>query len=78
MEVRDPLLTIREVAKELRCSPAHTYNLINGKVRGVTPMPVLSAGRRLTVRRSSFEQWKCENERPRASAMIDPSLKNHP
>ena len=32
----DKILTIAEVAAELRCSKAHVYNAINGKVAGGT------------------------------------------
>ena len=32
----DKIPTIAEVAAELRCSKAHVYNAINGRVAGVT------------------------------------------
>jgi excisionase family DNA binding protein len=59
----DAVLTVDEIAGELRCSKAHVYNAINGKVSGVSPLRVIHMGRRVLVRRSSFEQWKRENER---------------
>jgi excisionase family DNA binding protein len=59
----DPVLTVDEIAGELRCSKAHVYNAINGNVSGVSPLRVIHMGRRRLVRRSSFEQWKQENER---------------
>jgi hypothetical protein len=59
---RDELLTVREVAVDLRCSSAHVSNAIRGKVAGVTPLPAISMGRRKLVRRSSLEQWKRANE----------------
>lgn len=34
-----PVLTVPEVARELRCSKAHVHNLINGKVSGARPLP---------------------------------------
>ncbi len=76
MESRDDILTVDEVAKDLRCSKQHVYKAILGCVEGVTPLPAISMGRRRLVRRSTLEQWKRENERPAAGAMIDPSLKN--
>lgn len=54
----DPLLTIAEVAVDLRCSRAHIYNVIKGTVHGVSPLPVLRIGRRKLIRRSSLERWK--------------------
>ena len=33
----DEILTVAEVAVELRCSKAHVYNAIAGKVDGVFP-----------------------------------------
>jgi hypothetical protein len=46
----------------LRCSKAHVYNAIAGKVEGVSALPAISMGRRKLVRRSAFEQWKKLNE----------------
>jgi excisionase family DNA binding protein len=58
----DDVMTISEVACELRCSKAHVYNAINGKVNGVGRLPVITMGRRRLVRRSSLEWWKESNE----------------
>ena len=74
MESSDPILTIPEVAADLRCSRAHVYNVINGIVQGVSPLPAIAMGRRKLVRRSSLEQWKRANERTSASGMLPPSL----
>lgn len=57
------VLTVNEVASELRCSRAHVHNLINGHVHGVAPLPALRLGRRHVVRRSSFDEWMKANER---------------
>lgn len=54
---RGQILTVAEVALELRCSKAHVYNVIAGKVDGVRPLPAIAMGRRKLVRRSSLEQW---------------------
>jgi hypothetical protein len=61
--VEDFVLTIPEVAAELRCSKGLVYNVINGRVRGVSSLPVIVIGRRKLVRRSTLEHWKCANER---------------
>ena len=37
--VPDEILTVLEVAADLRCSKAHIYNVINGTVAGVTALP---------------------------------------
>src|SRR5712691_4977313 len=58
----DEILTVAEVAIELRCSKAHVYNAIAGKVEGVSALPAISMGRRKLVRRSALEQWKKLNE----------------
>ncbi len=62
MEIRSGVLTVIEVAHELRCSKAHVHNLINGRVQGVPPLPALRLGRRHVVRRSSFDEWMKTNE----------------
>ena len=42
------ILTVAEVALELRCSKAHVYNVIAGRVDGVCALPAISMGRRKT------------------------------
>ena len=74
MGTSDPLLTIPEVAADLRCSRAHVYNIINGTVQGVSPLPAIAMGRRKLVRQSTLEQWKRTNERLPGSAMLPASL----
>lgn len=64
MSPRPPaIMTAKEVADEMRCSKAHVYNAIAGKVRGVTALPAIVVGRRKLVRRESLERWKLENEK---------------
>ena len=63
MERPDEILTLVEVAADLRCSKSHVANILNGKVAGVSPLPFIPAGRRKLVRRSALENWKRENER---------------
>ncbi len=62
------VLTIKEVAGILRCSKAHVANLINGKVRGVPPLPCICVGRRKLVRRKSLESWQDSVERTGVAA----------
>ncbi len=56
------ILTVPDVARELRCSKAHVHNLINGKVHGTQPLPSLNLGRRRLVRRSTLDEWIKANE----------------
>jgi excisionase family DNA binding protein len=56
------VLTVSEVAGELRCSKAHVHNLINGKVQGARPLPALRLGRRRVVRRAGLDEWIKSNE----------------
>jgi excisionase family DNA binding protein len=57
------LLTISEVAHELRCSKGHVQHLIHGKVPHTRPLPSLALGRRRMVRRSSLQEWISVTER---------------
>lgn len=59
----DHLLTIREVARELRCSKGHVQHLIHGKVPHTRPLPSVPLGRRRMVRRSSLQEWISITER---------------
>jgi hypothetical protein len=56
------ILTVAEIAVELRCSKAHVYNVIAGKVDGVHPLPAICLGRWKLVRRASLEYCKKSNE----------------
>lgn len=73
----NPVLTVREVATELRCSKAHVYKIIRGSVSGLSPLPALGLGRRRLVRRSTLEQWVAANERAPGDAILIASQKNH-
>lgn len=57
------VLTVAEVARHLRCSKAHVYNVIEGKVPGVSPLPAIFMGRRKLVRLNSLELWEKVNEK---------------
>ena len=52
-----PLMTPEEAAKELRCSRAHVYNVLAGKVPSLPPLPVIRVGRRTLIRRVMFREW---------------------
>jgi hypothetical protein len=69
--VEPNVLTMAEVAARLRCSKAHVCNTINGKVKGVTPLPAITLGRRKLIRRESFERWLSQNDP--GNAMMEPS-----
>jgi excisionase family DNA binding protein len=58
----EEILSAVEVAKELRCSKAHVYNVMHGRVEGVLPLPSIPMGRRRLVRRSALEAWKRASE----------------
>ena len=68
---RQPILTAKEVAAELRCSKAQIYRLMNGEVDGLTPLPTLPLGRKKVVMRASLEAWKRLNEKNRAIVADD-------
>jgi excisionase family DNA binding protein len=77
MPTQDEVLTVGDVAAELRCSKAHVHNAINGKVAGVSPLPAIHMGRRRLVRRSALERWKRLNERGAIDGMMLESPEVH-
>ena len=58
----EEILSAMEVAKELRCSKAHVYNVMHGRVEEVLPLPSIPMGRRRLIRRTALETWKRANE----------------
>ena len=66
----EDLVTVAEVAAELRCSKPHVYRIIRGEVEHVSALPALSLGRRVLVRRGSLDRWKAANERCARSDML--------
>lgn len=72
VELGSDILTVAEVASELRCSKAHIYKVIRGEVAGVSRLPVISMGRRKLIRRGTLELWKKTNERLDPGAIIEP------
>lgn len=69
----DQILTVPEVAADLRCSKAHIYKIIRGLVAGVPPLPMIAIGRRRLVRRSTLERWKRTNETTSSDGMLGAS-----
>ena len=51
------ILTLNDVAKRLRCSKTHVANLVNGRLRGVPPIPSVKLGRRTLVRDTTLSSW---------------------
>ena len=51
------VLTISEVACQLRCSKAHVSHILHGKVSGVTMLPHIALGRRILVRAEWLVEW---------------------
>ncbi|MFN8007508.1 MAG: hypothetical protein U0V70_10885 [Terriglobia bacterium] len=70
MSVLREVLTVRDVALELRCSVTHVHNVINGKVKKVSRLPAIHMGRLKVIQRDSLEVWKKANEQGDADAMI--------
>ncbi len=65
MDVTEPdslTMTVKEVAALLRCSVAHVFNLIQGKVRGMRRLPHLKIGRRTICLRDSVLEWMKNSE----------------
>ena len=70
MSVLREVLTVRDVALELRCSVDHVYRVINGKVKNVSKLPAIPIGRRKLIQRDTLEDWKKTNEQPETDVMI--------
>jgi excisionase family DNA binding protein len=62
MENTASILTIREIAKILRCSKAHVTNVLAGKVQGVAKLTHMNLGRRKLVRREWLDSWMEANK----------------
>jgi hypothetical protein len=55
--------TMAETARHLRCSEAHVRHILQGKVDGLPPLPVLRLGRRVLIRADVLIAWLQELER---------------
>jgi excisionase family DNA binding protein len=74
MGTNSEILTVAEVAAELRCSKAHALNAINGKLKNVSRLPAIWMGRRRLVRRAALEMWLQANERGARSVILPSSM----
>jgi hypothetical protein len=59
------LLTRGETMARLRVKAAHFSKLVNGKIKGLPPLPCVQIGRRQLFREESVEQWIIDVERTR-------------
>jgi excisionase family DNA binding protein len=71
------VLTMSEIARELRCSKTHVHNIIEGRVRDLPPLPVIRIGRRVLIRHDALLRWmiwleKRESEIQRGSGFFIP------
>ena len=58
----DEILTVTQVAEDLKCSKSHVYKLIRGEVPNCDILPSIRLGRRRLIRRSTLERWKQDHE----------------
>jgi excisionase family DNA binding protein len=61
-QVESSILTVRDVARILRCSKTHVSNVLNGRVQGVPKLTHFAMGRRKLIRREWLEQWMEANK----------------
>jgi plasmid maintenance system antidote protein VapI len=64
------VLTVRDLALELRCSIAHVHNVINGRAKHVCKLPAIRMERKKLVLRDTLEEWKRANEESDLDAMM--------
>jgi excisionase family DNA binding protein len=57
MDTTSTILTIEDVARELRCSKTHVQHAIGGRLSGVPRLTHISMGRRKLIRREWLDQW---------------------
>lgn len=50
-------MDVHEIADRLRCSETHARKLIRGEVPSCPALPHLHIGRKIVVKRRSFERW---------------------
>jgi hypothetical protein len=51
------LLTREEVMERLRLKASHFSKIVNGRVKGLPPLPVVALGRRQLFRPEALEEW---------------------
>ena len=57
------LLTREQTMERLHLKAAHFSKLVNGKVRGLPPLPCVRIGRRQLFRAEAVEQWIIDVEK---------------
>lgn len=57
------LLTREETMARLRLKAAHFSKLVNGKIRGLPPLPCVQIGRRQLFREEAVQQWIIDVEK---------------
>jgi excisionase family DNA binding protein len=55
------ILTVKEVAEELRCSKALIYQAVRGKL-DAPKLPSIRLGKRVLIRRAVLEHWMQQND----------------
>jgi excisionase family DNA binding protein len=51
------VLTLRQVAEQLRISKAHLSNILNSRVPGVPPLRYARIGRRILIKQEWLDEW---------------------
>ena len=72
MAILREVLTVRDLALELRCSISHVHNVINGKAKHVSKLLAIRMGRKKLVLRDTLEEWKRANEESDDAMMRSP------
>jgi hypothetical protein len=62
------LLTRDEAMARLRLKASHFSKLVNGKIKGLTPPPMVAIGRRQLFRSEALDQWIIEMEKKQCNA----------
>jgi excisionase family DNA binding protein len=57
LKVPSTIMSLMQAAEYLQVSKAHLSNVINGKVRGVTPIRSVRVGRRILIKREWLDHW---------------------
>jgi len=57
MDPVQKILTIKEVADQLRCSKTHVQHAVSGRLPGVPRLAHVSMGRRKLVRSDWLQDW---------------------
>jgi hypothetical protein len=64
----DRLLTRDEAMDRLRLKASHFSKLVNGKIKGLPTLPMVTIGRRQLFRAEALDQWILDVENRRCSA----------